>query len=403
MQSLRFAQIEKNLSRRKISGVAVCLLGFCAPILTHDAHGITVALPAGIEMTSSLLLEREYDDNVFLTVDNPQDDWITRVSPKVRWTRETDITSLELDVVSTHGVYQSDTRQEYTDYIADLGWQWRAASFLGVSVSAGYVDVAQSLGRAPDAGLAPILVEAERVRRPSADIALQLGRQNGLLQTQVTHGFQESEFEDSSRDFTDTYNLLDSDYALTEQWSVGVQVIDRELDYVEVDDIVSRDSKERSIMGSITYGLPKTSIQVRMGELQRSFAAAERPDFTGPRWDITASWRPRTYSTLSITVGQNAQEAAGVADFVDVDSRVFSWSHQWSGSFSSDMSFSKSEGEFVGIERMDVVSRSRFSLRYQPLEWLQVQMGLIDLKNETEQVPASLQNTRYFVGIEAPL
>ncbi|WP_299597868.1 outer membrane beta-barrel protein [uncultured Microbulbifer sp.] len=371
--------------------------------IASTAHAVTIDLPAEFELVGSAGLEVQYDDNVFLTTQNRQGDWVTRVSPSIELSREGQVTNLSSSFTVTRGHYLNGTRENVTDYAADLGWQWRAAAMVEVRTSASYADVAQSVNGNLDGGLAPILIEAERTRRPSGEIGIALGRQGGRLQGLIRHGIRKSEFDDSIRDSTAVYSGVSTTYELNSLLLVGIQLVDTDLEYAEFAEIPDRDSNEMLAMATAEIRLPKTNIQLRGGELKKEFTRGVRADFEGPRWDATITWSPKTYSTLSFSLGENVQESLGVASYVDVDSKVFSWSHQWGQNLSSTLSYSQTEGEFIGADRLDRVMRSSFLIRYLPVEWIIVRFGVSSLENSTTVNGTDLDNNRFLLGIEAPL
>ncbi|MBB5211856.1 outer membrane beta-barrel protein [Microbulbifer hydrolyticus] len=367
------------------------------------AHAVTIDLPANAELTSTVNVELQYDDNVFLSRESPQDDWLTRVSPSMSLEREGDATSFFGGLTITRGNYRNGTRQNFNDYAGNVEWQWRAASLLQVHTSASYSDVAQSILGSQDGGLDPVLLEAERTRRPSAEVSLVFGRQGGKFQGILRQGKQKNEFDDSTRDFSADYSTISASYSVSSRFTAGVQVSDTKLDYGDIAGVPARDSDETVLMATAEYRLPKTQLLVRAGRLDREFAPGVRENFTGPRWDILVTWSPRSYSTLSFTTGKNIQESVGVADFVDVKSNVVSWTHQWTGRLSSSLAYSQTSGEFVGTNRSDDVVRSNFTLRYQPMEWLGLSIGAVNVENRTTLSDIDIETNRYILGIEAPL
>ena len=367
------------------------------------AHAVTIDLPAGAKLTSTVRVDVQYDDNVFLSPENTQDDLVTRTSPSVSLEREGSSTSFSSAFTATRGHYRQGTRQNFNDYFGNMEWQWRVASLLEVHTSASYSDVAQSILGNPDGGLDPVLLEAERTRRPGAEVSLVFGRPDGRFQGILQQGKLKNEFDDSSRDFTTDYTSINTSYSVSSRVTLGVQVRDTELDYTDTGNFLARDSDERMLLASVEYRLPKTQIQLRAGQLDREFALAEREDFSGPRWDLTMTWRPKTYSTLVFTTGKNVQESVGLADFVDVKSHVFSWTHQWTGRLRSSVGYSQTSGEFVGTERSDEVSRSNITLQYQPMTWLAFSLGVVSVENTTSLSDIGIENNRYILGVEAPL
>lgn len=367
------------------------------------AHAVTIDLPANAKLTSTVSVDIQYDDNVFLSRENTQDDWVTRTSPSVSLEREGSSTNFSSAFTVTRGHYRQGSRENFNDYFGNMEWRWRAASLLEVHTSASYSDVAQSILGNPDGGLDPVLLEAERTRRPGVEVGLVFGRPDGRFQGILQQGKLRNEFEDSTRDFTTGYTSVNTSYSISNRVTLGVQVRDTELDYSDTGNLLARDSDERILLASVEYRLPKTQVQLRAGQLEKEFALAEREDFSGPRWDLTMTWRPKSYSTLVFTTGKNIQESVGLADFVDVKSHVFSWTHQWTGRLRSSVGYSQTRGEFVGTERSDEVLRSNFTLQYQPMNWLDLSLGVVSVENNTSLSNIGIENNRYIFGVEAPL
>lgn len=391
-----------NERRRRRNRLRLWLLwGLSAA--SHSVVAATIELPANFELSSTATVEVQYDDNVFLSAEDKQDDWVTRALPSLALSREGTVTNLSSSFSMARSHYRNGTRQGFNDYAGDIDWQWRVASFLEMQASANYTDMAQSISGNPDGGLDPILIEAQRTRRPGADVAFLLGRRGGRLQGIIRHGKQKNEFADPSREFAATRSSIDMNYSPTNRLILGVQVANTDFDYVDLGVVPDRDSRETLVLGVADYRLSKTRLQLRAGRLHKEFTHDGRQDFDGPRWDVSASWSPKTYSTLSITTGRTIQESPDIADFVDVESRVFSWSHQWTGNFDSVFSYSRTLGEFVGADRSGDVMRSSLTLRYQPVDWLRLRIGFSKLENQISTTAIGIENDRYIFGVEAPL
>ena len=403
MKSAAEKKVYEGAGGQRFIGWARPMLVSAVAASVQVANAVTINLPGNLELTSTAAVEAQYDDNVYLSTENPQDDWITRITPSVQLVAEGEVTNFSGGLSMTRGHYKNGTRENFSDYTADLEWSWRPTSFLEIQTTARYVDAAQSFVSSPEEGLAPVLIEAERTRRPSAEVTLLLGRQGGRLNGTITQGRRNNEFEDASREFSDNYSIVGTNYSVSDRLTFGLQVSDRELDFVDSDLLADRDSSERALLATAGYRLPKTQLRIRAGKVDREFSLDDRSSFNGPRWDVTASWSPKSYSTVSLTTGENVQESLGVADFVDVKSSIFSWSHQWAGNLSSVFSYSHTAGEFVGTDRTDEVVRSGLTIQYQPITWLSLRFGASILENSTDALNLHLENRRYFVGIEAPL
>lgn len=382
---------------------------FCAIATAGSpAHAVTIDLPGNVELSGTAAVMAEYDDNVFLTAEDSQSDWLTRVTPALTFMRESPSTSLSGAMSMTRGVYQQGARENFSDYNANIEWAGRPFSLLGYRLTGSYADVAQSSGRSPEGGnldgaLDPILIETQRTRRPSAEFSLLVGRQGGRVQAAIREGRRDSKFEDAGRNFTTSYSAVDANYALSTRVSLGLSASKTDFEFSDASVNPARDSTETLVVAVAELTFPKSRLQLRGGRQARNFELEEREAFDGPRWDLTASWSPKTYSTLTVTTGRTIQESLGIADFVDVESTVFSWTHQWSQGLSSAVSYGETNGSFVGTDRLDTIFRSRVSLQYQPVDWLRIRLSASNLESTTSITELQMENNRYAIGIEAPL
>lgn len=369
----------------------------------QNVYGISVNLPANIDIATSAAIAFQYDDNVFLSREHRIDDWVSRASPMFRLTRDGPASSLSGEFVLTHAHYRDGTRDSFNDYEANIDWRWRAASLLEVQVSASYLDVAQTIDGVSDSGLDSILIEPERTRMPSAEIAVALGRREGRLNGIIRRGQRDSEFDTPERNYSSAYYVFGTSYLVNENISFGLELSNTAVDYEDLRVAPERNSVEKVVLATTEYKLPKTRLMLRAGRLHKEFEFENRDKFEGPRWDFTASWSPKKYSVFSVTAGRNIQESLGDADFIDAESKAFTWSHQWAETLTSSFSYSQTIGEFVGIEQESEVMRSSFDIQYQPLDWLKLKLGVSALENRSSEIHSILENNRYIFVVEAPL
>jgi len=86
----------------------------------------------------------------------------------------------------------------------------------------------------------------------------------------------------------------------------------------------------------------------------------------GARWD----WRPRSYSTFSVSTGGEADETNGFGDFILRRDVTFGWSHDWSARLRSNVDAGFARESQRPTDRVDRVRYAGIGADYALRRWL---------------------------------
>jgi len=85
--------------------------------------------------TPRILIQEEYDDNIFLDSDSEQSDWITTVSPGFLLELQSQKTALDLDYQAGFAFYAKDSDRDTTRHRARLLWDQNLNPYLSLRVA----------------------------------------------------------------------------------------------------------------------------------------------------------------------------------------------------------------------------------------------------------------------------
>lgn len=128
----------------------------------------------------------------------------------------------------------------------------------------------------------------------------------------------------------------------------------------------TRDSTEIRYRAGIHWiATGTTSGDLRIGRLHRNFDNPAKDDQNGLDWSATMSWAPQTYSVFTLQTGNQTQQSyvAGV-QLIQNRYGVIDWTHSYSNYFSTRLTYSRINSEFVGSSRVDNINTYALEANY---------------------------------------
>lgn len=122
------------------------------------------------------------------------------------------------------------------------------------------------------------------------------------------------------------------------------------------------DSTEQRYMVGVKWeATAKTTGNVKLGTLKKSFDSALRQNGTATVWDADVSWSPKPYSKFEASLHQTAREDGSVGGYIVSQDSDFRWSQDWSGFVTSALSLGDGVDKFQGGLRTD--KRQTYALK----------------------------------------
>ncbi len=224
----------------------------------------------------------------------------------------------------------------------------------------------------------------------------------------------EGELSAYDREYTtnrDSTQFLDFDsvslrgtayYKISSKTSLLAEVIGADIDY----DKIALGSASRSgeitryRLGARWLATGKTTGDVRLGRVERDFDSSVQKDYDEFDWQVSVNWEPRTRDRLSLTTGREPEESyLNAASLIDNRYYRLRWEHDWTSMFKSRLTYTFSDLDFRGIDRLDEVQEWSLDLEYKPARrW--ALFGEIALQErDSNQVLRDYDNTVISAGI----
>ncbi|UHQ54117.1 MULTISPECIES: outer membrane beta-barrel protein [Microbulbifer] len=342
-----------------------------AVALASETGFAAINLGGGTTLTAGMRGQVIYDDNQFGLAEDPVESIRTVGAPYAQLSRESSALGYGLFYEARAGEYATPDTEGYLDHVASGDLQWQPASIFRTSIRFDYSDLHEDLGIDAlfsddlEPGAVPLL-EPGRNQRESVRGRLELGGNDHRLGAALALGVVDEDFSQDLRDRKGKRAGLELGLAISTsaRLVVGAARTEQEYDLVPEAIPLQSNHQDEHVVG-LVFRSSRTSLDVRVGEVEKDFDDVRRSDYSGDLWRAGLTWRPRSYSTFSYTTAQVPQETQDFAraDFLEVRSHTLSWGHQWSDRLSSSLAYGTSSQAPRGGTGSDTVDSRRYGLR----------------------------------------
>lgn len=135
----------------------------------------------------------------------------------------------------------------------------------------------------------------------------------------------------------------------------------------------------------------KTTGQIKLGYISRKFDSSAREDFSGFSWDIRGDWNATSQSLIRFTTSRADKDSDDGANGGYIDQQYYSvdWEKKWGNKFTSTLSASLTEKEYIDYETTANAGRDdsllSYGLRfdYAVFRWLDIGLSAIYDDNDS--------------------
>ena len=165
-------------------------------------------------------------------------------------------------------------------------------------------------------------------------------------------------------------------YKLTPKSKLMFNVEHVEIDYDTDLDPSLDGTLDRALLGLRWLAAAKTHGELWIGAFSRDFDDSRRKEGTGGSWLAKVTWSPRTYSNISLSTGQEVEEAVLRGEnFVDRRHLGLRWDYDWNVRFSTFVSGRYTRDIYEGSDREDDLNEFSIGGRFELSKYYSV--GLI--------------------------
>lgn len=267
-----------------------------------------------------IVIATTYDSNINNFENGGNDDLIVSLNPAVNLRSDWNVHSLELSAdLDTHQFTNSGD-ESYTD--------WGVAGEARIDIQRGtHIRTGASYGNLNEsrlsAGVAQI--SRDRVALDRAEVFVAGYHEAGRIRIQPSIGFRDVDFDDAElldgsiadQDFRDREDYsagLRTDYALSDDTSIFVNVEAEKQNYAETNLAFSRDLEVVSVRAGADFDISAaTRGQISAGFLSGEYDDNMRDGFSGLSLDGSLEWFATPLITVSLD-GRRAVEATGLLE-----------------------------------------------------------------------------------------
>ncbi len=338
------------------------------------ATGVAVSI-AQAEITPSVELQEKFTDNVYKQAHGRQESLISAIKPGIQLTGSRGGSEYVLGANTEAGYYTVDTRNDYVDWSgygrANLEFTPRHHVLASAKQSHGHDDI----GAGANEGIVTLPDAPDEYDQTDTDVGYTFGAKDAkgrLVLRDIYMGKDYSNHTDSTTflDREDNEVRGTAYLQVMPKTSLLLEGRQKSIDYSRSYQPGSiRDSEERRIyVGAEWEATAKTTGSIRLGNMTKDFSSqggsAAVDDYSLPSWEAIVSWKPRSYSMLTLDSSQGALEATSGNTFIFRTSHKLSWDHEWSSRFSSNVFGQYYNDEYKGTDRQDGVRSAGAGVRY---------------------------------------
>lgn len=338
------------------------------------------------DVTPTVKVNVQEDDNIFLQVSGSEtSSTVTIVQPAFSAVADDGVTRYRVSYELEDGTYDDTVNSDYTDHQLSAGFDWRIDVRNLLELKTNYrrdhddrsADSVTSLGAAD--------LNEYKDRDFSAGYTYGAPESRGRIS--VNYRTQNLDY---TTNLADT-SVLESDSDTVDgSFSVAVgavtrvvaQVVERSTDFPN-DSVQNRDDSS-FFVGADWEVTGLTSGSVRVGQTDSDLVNASGNDSSSTTGSVSISWAPYEYSKWTLLSSQSVENSENdVGSFVDRASLGVSLDHQWSDTFSMNVSITQRDDDFVGANRSDESLASQIGFNYVIRRWVTVGLSFSQVDKDS--------------------
>jgi hypothetical protein len=360
------------------AAVAAPLTGL-DPDFLHDA-GYFEAGP--IRIYPALSTAVGYDNNIFESSDNTKSSTITRVVPELSAVLSLSNGYLQLGGQADDKRYLDSSDDNFTDRTLYFHGLLEANYRNRFNFDANYLKSHDSRGTGLSEGADPallslVLAEPDEYTDQRGSIKYEFGSAGAAGKLRFAGDFLDHSY-DNHQERTRFFDRDEYGVGATFLWrvqprtSVALEARERRIEYAEnAPTSPSHDSREHTLLAGVEWEASgKTDGSLRLGNRRKNFDDAAREDGTDFVWEVDASWRPRSYSTLTLTLARTPSETNGNGDFIDTKTSTLEWTHDWTPRVGTRLAFSYLQQSYAETVRDQDTKNAVLGVSYKMWRWL---------------------------------
>lgn len=390
----------------------------CASINAGAIEPQYIQLSDSTAFIPGLQIKESYDDNLHGDESHEQSSWITTVAPSFTLAGAGSKSSYLLSYALLSDTFHSSQEDNNADHIfnAETGLEFNARNRL--KLKAGFRSVEDTFTQNQNQ-------ENDRSERSDVGGVYTYGARTARGQIDLGANYEELRYNnsdglnsDEERDTTALKGVLY--YRVAPLTRLLLEARHTDYDYLTAS---KNSSTNIDLLAGVTWeATAKTSGSIKVGRGQKDYEDSSIDDASTGMWEVGVQWKPRTYSTFSLStrrafdegsngriIGNDGSDGGDSLSTNDDDSAVrlltstLGWKHYWKKHWFTDLSYSRTDVEYLDTNREDRIDGFSLGLTYEARRWLDVSLGYRHAENDSDLRTESYERNIYVLTFNASL
>lgn len=398
----------------KIS-LSLCLLILaCQPVFAQEQEGLSFGQ---LKLLLTAGLTWGHDDNVTSANDATAGSELVSsdfyvFSPGIRLEAPSDRSIFALSWEGESGRYDSSGVDDYDDWALKATWDYDPTSRTSLGLFGELREGHDGRGQGRtigNSGLDDFDPDEYDLFSVGAYIDYGAVGSRGKLELEATHS--EREYT-NNREWTQALDRDEGHLGATfllrirPKTSLLFEVGRTDISYNFQQPVIARiDSAEtRFYIGIDWDATARTSGRVQYGWLEKDFSHPGYVDYDDSAWKAAIDWRPRTYSTFTLTATQETDEPeSGFGQYVLRKDISVDWQHSWTTKFSTILEYGFGTDEHQPDFHVDDLTYWGIEARWQIGQHFQLGIGFHDYERESGVSEFEYNRNRWLITLEGSL
>lgn len=406
---------EGKIMSRKLSNLSVpvlCVLMSGAAVAAdmqdqsgnkqNSAEGTINAGGFVIKPTLNVVLGK--NDNVGMANGVKTASNFTKINPRVSVAMPTHGQVYSATYAGSYANYSGSTVDNFTDHnfglAANNDWSSRVNTMVNVDYNKGH-DGRNAL---PNAN-----TFKESWHTTGVKGMAHYGADNAQGQFELTVGQIAKRYDTNNSTRTQLMNIDTTNVVGAFFYKIGaathmiVQAGNTKLSYLDAAAKI-RDSAEQQYMIGVKWdATAKTSGNIRIGQVRKTFNLATTPSATSSTWDGNIKWSPLTYSIVDLTLSQKAAESFGTGSFMISRDTTIAWSHEWASKIKSNLNIGDGLDTYQNIAQTNKRQTYGAKVSYAVSRWLNAGLEYQNSKRNSTSAPLTYTQSQTMLVLDGTL
>ena len=358
-----------------------------------------------VQFAPTLSISEGHNSNIFYQPTNEKSSAITTISPSLQFLLQHNDDAVGLSYSGNYGRYASSSADNYNDHIFDANAQFQGGRMNTFNLDAAYRLLHDPRGTGASQGNAALSrAHPDRYHQTEFSGSWNLGIQGAPMSFRLTADHMKMNYVSNLaltkyRDRTDngfTFRIYGNASGKTRYFYEHGQT---NFNYENPTSIgVFLNSKEKSNYVGVEWDITgKTTGSVKVGRVKKDFDAAGIIGDSLTGWQAQVTWKPRTYSSFTLTSARQPQETNGQGSAINHTTTSLSWDHDWTSYLHSNVMANFGHDTYVANPRSDKLRNFGVGVNYDMRRWLNVRFNYSHNKRESNQSQYNYNQNIYAV------